>query len=353
MNDHIAIIGTVGVPANYGGFETLVDNLLDDDAHQFTVYCSRQAYTEHPTRYKNARLVYLPLKANGIQSIPYDILSILHAITTGHRRILVLGVSGAIILPVAKLLFPRVNIITNIDGLEWKRDKWSPYVKTLLQFFEKMAVLFSDHVVCDNPEILRYVQSQYHKEGHYIAYGGDHALTNTCSRNSSDFFLSICRIEPENNIHTILKAFSGRNEKIIFVGNWDSSDYGKNLRQQYSAAPNMQLLDPVYDKERLFKLRDQGMVYVHGHSAGGTNPSLVEVMHFSKPILAFDCAYNRATLQNQGIFFTDAASLQHLLSNKAWTAIDTARVSAIAQKFYTWETVRRQYSQLFDRPAAP
>ena len=154
----LAIIGTVGVPACYGGFETLVENLLDENEQDknITVYCSSKSYPEKKTTYKNAQLTYIPLNANGAQSIPYDIFSLMHAAYKKSDNILLLGVSGAIFLPIFRL-FSNAKVITNIDGLEWRRAKWSNSAKKFLKFSEKIAVKYSDVIVADNKAIADYV----------------------------------------------------------------------------------------------------------------------------------------------------------------------------------------------------
>lgn len=122
----IAVIGTVGIPACYGGFESLVENLTKDssDEVKYSVFCSKPAYKSYMAEYNNADLYYIPLKANGVQSIPYDIWSLVKSIFTKPDTVLILGVSGCIFLPIFKI-FSRSKIITNIDGIEWKRDKWA------------------------------------------------------------------------------------------------------------------------------------------------------------------------------------------------------------------------------------
>lgn len=143
----IAIIGTVGVPANYGGFETLAENLVryHDTASlksSLTVYCSSKSYPSKEASYLSAQLKYVPLNANGAQSIPYDIVSLLSAVWHRSDVILLLGVSGAIALPLVRL-FSSARIITNIDGIEWRREKWQGWAKRYLRFSEKMAVRYT------------------------------------------------------------------------------------------------------------------------------------------------------------------------------------------------------------------
>ncbi len=175
MSKKIAIIGTVGVPAIYGGFETLAEYLTKylGKKYELTVYCSSKSYSNKIIEYNNARLVYLPLNANGVQSIPYDILSILKALRYADT-LLILGVSGCISLPFVKLI-SRKKIVVNIDGLEWKREKWNKFAKWFLKFSEKLAVKYADAVITDNKVIQNYVLSEYGVKSTLIAYGADHA----------------------------------------------------------------------------------------------------------------------------------------------------------------------------------
>ena len=350
----IAIIGTVGVPASYGGFETLVENLIEDASEGYTVYCSGPHYAERVTAYKNANLIYIPLSANGVPSIIYDIWSIIHALLTGHKDLLVLGTSGAIVLPLVKLFCPTVNVVTNIDGLEWKRQKWKGFAKVFLKFSERLAVKFSSIVVADNEAIAKYVETSYSITCETIAYGGDHAYiekillqTSQIAFGTERYVFALCRIEPENNVHLILDAFSDSEINLIFVGNWKASEYGRQLIEHYSTASNIKLLDPIYDLEVLAFYRKNCDVYVHGHSAGGTNPSLVEMMHFDKPIVAFDCVYNRATMEDKGLYFSSASSLSQIVNDSDF-GNDGAELGDIARRRYTWDVVRAQYRKLFD-----
>lgn len=346
---NISIIGTVGVPACYGGFETLVENLLDENAssNKFTIYCSAKSYDVRPKNYKNADLVYLPLKANGIQSVPYDIWSILHSVfIRKSKKLLILGVSGAICLPIIRL-FSKAKIVTNIDGLEWKRDKWGKWAKRFLKFSERLAVKYSDTIVADNKGIADYVTSEYDVKSKVIAYGGDHAIVKTLNGFNGDYALALCRIEPENNVELILKSFSNTNVKLKFIGNWDNSIYGQSLKSHYSEYPNVEIIDPIYDIEALFDIRENCKFYVHGHSAGGTNPSLVEMMHFEKPILAFDCNYNRASTEEKACYFLDDDELVNLIKSPLDEA-NAINMKEIAQRRYTWGIVKQQYLDLFD-----
>ena len=351
----IAIIGTVGVPASYGGFETLAERLIEECEPSYTVYCSGRHYrrTARQRDYKGARLVYLPISANGAASVLYDVLSVIHALITGHRQLLILGTSGALIIPWVVRLCPSANVVVNIDGIEWRRQKWRGVARRFLRWSEALAVKHASTVVADNCAIADYVKASYGRDCRTIAYGGDHALvppTEAALKATRDigsrYAFGLCRIEPENNVHMILEAFSGADMALVFVGNWRSSDYGRELLTRYAGSDNIRLLESIYELGILSAYRSQCEVYVHGHSAGGSNPSLVEMMHFAKPIAAFDCSYNRATMVDQGTYFTSATDLKRMIHDQAWGSCGPA-LAQIAQSLYTWESVRAEYMALF------
>lgn len=352
---NIAIIGTVGVPANYGGFETLVENLVKHHEatslpDSLTVYCSGKSYPAREQNFLSARLRYVPFHANGVQSIPYDIVSLISAVWKRSDVILLLGVSGAIALPLVRL-FSSARIVTNIDGIEWRREKWHGMAKRFLRFSEKMAVRFSHEVIADNGAIAEYVKQAYGVESHVIAYGGDHAVAVDAAPVDeyglpASYAFSVCRIEPENNVHMVLEAFSGQeSQALVLVGNWNNGEYGRALREKYASCGNLFLLDPIYDLGKLKTLRSGAACYVHGHSAGGTNPSLVEAMHFGKPVFAYDCNFNRSTTEEKAFFFKSSTTLSGLLKNlSAPNAASVGReMLEIAQRRYTWRIVAQQY----------
>ncbi len=355
----LGIIGTVGVPARYGGFETLTEYLIPNikDRFDMTVYCSGKVYKEEQRlkEWKGAKLHYLPLEANGIQSIFYDLWSILHAIRS-QDVLLILGVSGCLFLPFIKL-FTKKKVIVNIDGLEWRRPKWNRYAKKFLLLSEQIACKYADEIVTDNRILKEYVNIRYGITGNLIEYGADHVHSEKIKRSDlekydfldGEYAFKVARIEPENNLHLILEAFSKLPYiNLVIVGNWDNSKYGKDMREQYGDLRNMFLLDPIYESKELNLLRSNASVYVHGHSAGGTNPSLVEAMYLGLPIISFDVIYNRVTTNNQGLFFSDVASLkEHLLLMPYRNMSEMADgLKAFAHKKYTWSVVSQKYGDV-------
>lgn len=358
----IAVIGTVGIPAKYGGFETLTEHLVKQLGHQYdiTVYCSKKKYTkaERVKTWQGAKLKYIPLQANGMQSIPYDTLSVLHALFYADV-LLILGVASAWMLPFVKL-FTRKKIIISVDGVEWKRDKWSKPAKWYLWWAEKMAVKYSHADISDNEAIQDYTAVRYRTLSHIIEYGADHTLRvkpTAADRENYPFLnrpyaFKVCRIEPENNINMVLEAFSKMPQyTLVMIGNWNNSDYGKELYSEYKQYPNLLLLNPIYDQRTLDLIRGNAYVYLHGHSAGGTNPSLVEAMYLSLPVIAYDVSYNRATTENKAFYFKNAESIIQIIENTKFAAFRETRMQMkeIAVRRYTWNVVAQKYDFLIQK----
>lgn len=355
----IAVIGTQGVPAQYGGFETLVENLIGEKVASdilYTIYCSSKSYSKQLSTYKGAYLKYVPLLANGSQSILYDIISLLKA-TRGNDILLILGVSGCVFLPIYRL-FSKKRLIINIDGLEHRRDKWGKWTRRFLKYSEKMAVKYADVIVSDNKGIQGYVLEEYGKSSVLIAYGGDHVLCDISDIEEAvlqkyalkgvDYSFSVCRIEPENNVHITLEAFQKSGKELVFVGNWDKSVYGRELLKKYGQCRNIHMLSPIYDLKILNVLRSHCRFYIHGHSAGGTNPSLVEAMFFGKPILAYDVIYNQETTERQAFYYNSVEGLVGLLSNPYEFFNDCGKsMLEIARRRYCWKHIAWQYEQLY------
>ena len=360
MKKKIAVVGIQGVPANYGGFETMVENIIGENCSEgteYTVFCSAKdmAKTSDMIEYKGAKLRYIKsFKANGAQSTIYDIVSFCKCLGKDYDVILVLGVSGCIFLPIYRLIC-RKKIIINIDGLEHRRGKWGKWAKRFLKFSEKMAIKYADTIITDNKGIQDYVKEEYGKDSEMIAYGGDHVLCEVSNEKvqeilnqyqliPNDYSFSVCRIEPENNVHVTLEAFEKAQKNLVFVGNWEKSEYGRTLLDKYKNSAYVKLLSPIYDLETLNVFRSNCSCYIHGHSAGGTNPSLVEAMFFGKPILAYDVVYNRETTNNKAYYFDTSDTLVALLQRKD---LDGTPMKNIGSIQYTWKRIAKQYESLY------
>lgn len=350
----VAIVGCAGVPAAYGGFETLAENLViyreqQDLDVDLTVFCSGHPSPGQAYQFHGARLHHLPLSANGVVSIAYDVWSLALA-WRKVDAILLLGVSGAIALPLLRCL-GRTKVVTNIDGIEWRRAKWGRLARAFLHLSEWLAVRCSHVVVADNEGVADHVARSYGRPCSVIAYGGDHAVEAAPSpwRTALPprYALALCRIEPENNVEMILDAFARSPElPLVFVGNWQASAFGRTMRDRYGSHSHITLADPEYATGALRTLREGASLYVHGHSAGGTNPSLVEMMHFGVPTAAYDCNFNRYTTHEQAWYFSDASELVALvagLRGNAQAQEAGERLQMLARRHYTWDRIGEEY----------
>mgnify|MGYP003630570282 CR=1 FL=1 len=354
----VAIIGTAGIPASYGGFETLAEYLVKYLSKDFEikVYCSGKKSEENLIEYNGAILEYIPLNANGVQSIPYDIIATCKALLYADV-LLILGVSGCVFLPFVRLISKK-RILVNIDGLEWKRAKWGKWARKFLKYSEKIAVKMADVVIADNKVIQQHVMDSYGKESKLIAYGADHTnklpLTDEIENEypflRNRYAFKVCRIEPENNVHVILEAYTKCSKlNLVIVGNWDNSEYGQGLKLKYKGFKNIYLLDSIYDQNKLNRIRSNCNLYVHGHSAGGTNPSLVEAMFLGLPILSFDVNYNRETTNKEALYFKDETELIALLCNLENLDLNLVakNLKRYADENYSWDFISNEYRHLF------
>jgi glycosyltransferase involved in cell wall biosynthesis len=354
----IAIIGTNGLPGRYGGWDQLLNHLTINlkEKFSFIVYTSSYNAVKGLKEVNGAKLEIVRLKANGMQSVIYDFVSMLHA-AMRYDILLVLGTSGCIFLPFIKLF--KKKIILNPDGIEWKRGKWNWYVKKFLLISEKFGIKYADFVIADNKKIQEYIYKTYNKHSELIEYGGDNAYYAPMSPETSkkysiepgNYAFKVCRIEPENNIDMILEAFIETNMNFVLVGNWNNSNYGKNLILKYSIYKNLKLLNPIYDQKNLDEIRSNCSLYIHGHSVGGTNPSLVEAMNLGLCCVVFGVEYNIETTENSAIYFNSSFDLKMILNKYADHKIDTSvykeKMKEIANRRYTWGKITEKYEKLF------
>ena len=365
----IGIIGSDGIPARYGGFETFVEQVAPHMAamgHEVVVVGSgkgRGVDAAAPSLPHGVTSLYLPLSANGVSSIPYDVASFLK-IWRGMDAILVLGVSAGIFMPCMRVLAGRRPVVVNVDGLEARRAKWKGFRKKFLAWSESVAIRHADVVVCDN-EGIRELVDRHYPDVHSvtIAYGGDHTvrladdevasmLQSRFDLRPHSYALSIARIEPENHIGLMIDAFlaSRSVERYVLVGNFSSTEYGRHLKAKHGDDSRVRIIDALYDARLLAALRSGCQVYLHGHSVGGTNPSLVEMLPYSRPILAFDCVFNRYTLAQGGGYFRDASMLRDLLAQaKLEDFIPSGSVRDDPR--YTWRRIAEDYVRIMHGPA--
>lgn len=351
MSFNISFIGAVGLPNRYGGFEMFLEAcapLLAKEFDEVLVTCDKTKYTERELVWAGVKRVFIPIPANGALSVLHDLLAFFAVFWRAHA-IVVLGVSGGIFFPLFRLLCSLFDkqLIVNVDGVEWRRAKFSKTRRQFLYISDRLAQRFAHEVVVDNEGLRPFLIRAVRDKASLIAYSGDHVLRDPSATMAPDGSLScltICRIEPENNCDLLLEAFA-RAERgtYVFVGNWNASEYGRQLRHRYRDVLGLEIRDPIYDKAELAKLREQCNVYLHGHSVGGTNPSLVEMLFYDCHIVAFDCAFNRCTAGDAIRYFAGDEALAAQLQDFDWKASFDRRM---VRNRYTATRIAGAYASL-------
>ncbi|MFT3909395.1 MAG: DUF1972 domain-containing protein [Ferruginibacter sp.] len=359
MGLKIGILGTRGIPNQYGGFEQVAEHLsigLINKGHDVMVYNSHK----HPYQEKTWNGVPIihcfdPEYILGTAGqFIYDLNCIMDARKRNFDIILMLGYTSS---SVWKMLYPKkAIIISNMDGLEWNRAKYSKPVKRFLKYAEKLAVSGSHHHVADSPVIKTYLDEKYNINSKYIAYGAD--LTETVGMNGlveygltkKEYFLLMARMEPENNIEMLLDGFhmSKSTKKFIVIGNTGNA-FGTMLVNKYKNDKRIVFLGAIFDQTKLIGIVKYSAVYFHGHSVGGTNPSLLEAMADGAFIAAHSNAFNRSILNENALYFNDSKEVcaiieQHeKLYNEDFIRNNYERI----KNDYTWEKIIGQYDHFF------
>ena len=358
MKKKVAIIGTNGIPAKYGGFETLVEYLAEylSDDFNITVYCSSKFQNNKLYSYKGVELSYVNLNANGWQSIFFDFVSLLYSYKK-FDKVLILGCSGSIFQP-----FFRSNkqkFIMNLGGLDWRRSKWNYLTRRYLKLSERLAIKYSGKIISDNEGIKEYIADEYGVDSCVIAYGGDQVFKVEPTQNDFNkysflkkrYAFTVARIQPDNNIEMLCNSFSESSLfPLVIIGNWNNSLYGQEIKNIYQYKPNILLLDAIYDQRELNLIRSNCFIYLHGHSAGGTNPALVEAMSLRLPIFAFDNIFNKYTTDNHAVYFSSSEILQDKLLNISIDALknNANDMHSIAKSKYSWKEVCNAYAYIFN-----
>lgn len=309
----IAILGSRGIPARYGGFETITQELSTDLAKKgFDVYvsCEAKNFKKRPYAvYKGVKLVYFPI-INSIRTISEVIYDALSAIWAAFKAdvIYMLGYASIIALIVPKLLGKVVAV--NVDGLEWKRRKFNRVVKFLLKCFEKLTVKIADYIIVDSYSIGSYYKKNYGISSIYIPNGIREVkpysweIIKKYGLERNGYYLVVARLEPENNIDLIIKGFkiSNSNKKLVIISNLKRTKYCKKLLK-LSRDKRILFLGAIYDRRLLMTLRRNCYAYIHGHEVGGTNPSLVEALSCGNAVLALNVAFNKEVAGRAALYF--------------------------------------------------
>tara|TARA_Y100001968_G_scaffold263348_1_gene251918 strand:- start:1055 stop:2179 length:1125 start_codon:yes stop_codon:yes gene_type:complete len=354
----IYLSGTNGLTANYGGWDNLLKNVASKLSIDYNIICHGSYSDANEYSSSIAKLKLFKIKANGIQSIFFDFRCLLDAYL-GGGICLMMGTSGGIFFPIFKTL--GLKIYLNPDGQEWKRAKWNKFAKLFLLVSDIIALKNSTYIIADHPEIENRARYITKKPIYCIPYGGDNAISKDMNSakladlpkgiTPGNYFFKVCRIEPENNIELIIKAFLKTKQKIVIVGNWNNSLYGKKVREKYSSFSYIYLLDPIYESGRLALLRSNCKSYIHGHTVGGTNPSLVEAMNLGLDVICHENKFNKYTTDNKAIYFKNSEELVDIinLTLSCKRNSNGKEMSLIAKERYTWEKISNSYYEIIKR----
>lgn len=356
----IAILGTRGIPNHYGGFEQFAEFFsvyLAGRGHEVYVYNSHN----HPHQEKTFRGVNIihcndpEHKLGTFGQFIYDFNCIIDSRKRNFDIILQLGYTSN---SVWFFLLPKKPvIITNMDGLEWKRSKYSRPVQQFLRFAERLAAMSSDWLIADSIGIQKFLKKQYDKESTYIAYGA-HPFTNpdpevlaAYSLEPYSYNMIMARFEPENNFEMVLDgvAMSNSTTPILVVGNHNTK-YGAYLKNKFKEHSHIRFTGGIYNLPNLNNLRYYSNLYFHGHSVGGTNPSLLEAMASHALVIAHNNDFNRGVLNDNAYYFSSPAEVREILGkvrkNDNLHMVE-ANYNAIVNDF-NWEKINGEYLRLFE-----
>ncbi len=362
----IAILGTRGIPNNYGGFEQFAEFFsvfLKEKGHDVWVYSSGAHEYQEPT-YKGVQLIHCKdpeHKIGTIGQFVYDFNCIHDARKRKFDIILQLGYTSSSIW--RRYLPKKSMIVTNMDGLEWKRTKFSKKVRSFLKYAESLAIKGSDHLIADSIGIQEYLKKAYGVESKYIPYGStvfkDPALSvlNEYNLEPQQYNMLIARMEPENSIEIILDGVvqSGNKLPFLVVGKHDANKFGHYLKEKFKDYPSIRFVGGIYNQNHLNNLRYHSNLYFHGHTVGGTNPSLLEAMGSNSLIVAHNNKFNAAILEEDAFYFRDADEVARTLENvdnkQDYTHYLENNTQKIKEK-YTWELINQTYLDYFEETYA-
>lgn len=363
----VALVGTRGVPARYGGFETAVEEVgrrLVGAGIGVRVYCRRDPSspsTAQPSTYLGISLIYLPaLRLRVAETLSHTALSLLHLVVCPVDAVVVFNAANATLVPLLKLR--RIPFAIHVDGLEWQRAKWGRYGRRYYRLVEGLAVRWSDALIADARGIAEYYRQEFDARCVVIAYGAPIIEPSPAERlaelglSAFEYHLVVARFEPENHVDVIVAGYaaSAARHPLVVVG---SAPYSDAHTAAIRAVANGQVrfLGGVWDQALLDELYANALTYLHGHSVGGTNPSLLRAMGAGAPVVAFDVVFNREVAGDAALYFADAQQVRLAVEraerDPGGTRLRGAAGQVLARE-YDWDDVAKQYAQLVQGLAA-
>ncbi|WP_227497107.1 DUF1972 domain-containing protein [Planctomonas psychrotolerans] len=359
----IAMVGTRGVPAAYGGFETAIEEIgqrLTARGHEVTVYCRTTG--ERPKTHLGMKLVHLPaLHLKSLETLTHTALSAVHMMLSRRQDVaFVFNAANAPFIPAIRSR--KVPTAVHVDGLEWKRGKWGKTGRRYYRWAEQSAVRTADALISDAKGIADYYDHEFGIPTELLTYGAPILRDPSSERlaelglEAGKYHLVVARFEPENHVDVIVSGYIASKSiyPLVVVGSAPySEEYTDGIRTAAESDPRVHMLGGVWDQEQLDQLYANALTYVHGHSVGGTNPSLLRAMGAGTAVLAYDVVFNREVLGNDGQFFTDGLDLATLLEHAEADVPDTLRcglrLQDRAEATYDWDRVTDGYEALARR----
>ncbi|MGF0246491.1 DUF1972 domain-containing protein [Rhodococcus erythropolis] len=360
----IAMIGTRGVPARYGGFETAVEEIgsrLVEGGHEVVVYC--RGKNRSPS-YRGMERVPLPaLKHPILETLSHTALSVGHLLRHRCDAAIVFNAANAPLLPAIRAA--RIPVAVHVDGLEWKRGKWGPVGRRYYLVNERVSVWLADELISDAEGIADYYRERYDTPSMFLPYGAPIRDSTDLSRLSEldltehGYHLVVARLEPENQVDRIIEGYlqSDAQLPLIVVGSVPyESEHEKRVNELAASDSRIRQLGGVWDQDLLDTLYAGAASYLHGHTVGGTNPSLLRAMGAGANVIAWDVNFNREVLGDNGVFFNGltqlSAALEETESDPTAAAERGLRARTHAAATYRWDEVTKGYEQLCEEMRA-
>lgn len=380
---NIFIIGSKGIPAKYGGFETFVHKLTEKRENEIIKYhvsCLSDNNREFICNDAVCFNVKIP-NIGSAKAVLYDLISFKRCI--GYIKkykmkdciIYVLACRIGPFLPLFQKDLGKMNIkvYVNPDGHEWKRSKWNRIIKAYWKFSEKLMVKYADSLICDSKCIERYIKTEYEKfnpQTTFIAYGADFeesVMDKPAEKldqwykkhniSSNHYYLIVGRFIPENNYETMIREFMNSNSKkdLVLITNVEKNKFYSKLLNKtgFDKDKRIKFVGTVYDQELLKRIRKNAFAYIHGHEVGGTNPSLLEALVSTKINILLDVEFNKEVGRDGALYFSkDGRSLERLLNRIEGFSKDQiksleAKAKRRIYSDYSWEKIISSYEELF------
>lgn len=361
----VVLIGTNGIPAHYGGIETLAEYLARDlnEDYDLYCYCSKTPKEKQVNSYRNTKLIYTRWKANGWQSIFYDGLTILRSLRK-HDVLVVLGCSCPPALWFK--VFTKKHIVLNAIGGKETEKVRGPKITgkievAIKKWMEGMQARYADYVIIDNAANVEIFEKKHHVKPLLAEYGGDHAVAEAVTPEMLEKYsfldkpydVTVSRAQEDMNIHMVIDAYKKVPERtVVIVSNWQKSEYGQKLYAENAGKySNIILLNAIYDQKELNTIRSNAALYLHTHSMCGTAPSLVEAMYLGLPVICFKVPTNLETTEHKSIYFESVHELVDILKKMDTTILNQLRteLNEIALRRYNWKRISDIYKDCINK----